>query len=274
MSASSPRVVILCGGLGTRLKQETEFRPKPMIEVGGVPLLIHIMKIFSFYGFKSFVLALGFKGDAIRNYFINYKHLTSDFTLRFDRSGNPGEVEFHGDGEAAGWEVTLAETGPLTATGGRIHRLRPYVGDQSFFMTYGDGVADVDLRALLAHHSACGRVATVTGFRPLSRFGVIEADEGGTVRSFREKTRMDSTISGGFFVLEPEIFRYLDPDCVFEQGPLQALAEEDQLAVYNHEGFWKSVDTYREYLEINRMWDEGERPWALWEGRSEPDAGA
>jgi len=258
-------VVILCGGQGTRLKEETEFRPKPMVEVGGRPLLWHIMKIHAHQGFSNFVLALGFKGSVIRDFFLDYRRQTSDLTIAFGDRDHDDSITLHSPSDIGGWQVTLANTGELTNTGGRINRLRPYLQDSTFLMTYGDGVADIDLDALLAHHRRCGRLATVTGLRAQSRFGILEQDGEGGVASFREKPRLDSWISGGFFVLEPGVFDYLDDDCVFEREPLRRLADDKQLAVYNHSGFWKSIDTYREYLEINRMWDRGERPWATWE---------
>ncbi len=265
MSGSDCKVVILCGGQGTRLKEETEFRPKPMVEVGGRPLLWHIMKIHAHQGFTNFVLALGFKGHAIREYFLNYRRQTSDLTIAYGHGDHEDALTLHSPSDVAGWQVTMAETGELTNTGGRIFRLRDYLKDSTFLMTYGDGVADVDLDALLAHHRQSGRLATVTGLQAQSRFGVLEQDGAGGVARFREKPLLDSWISGGFFVLEPGVFDYLDDNCVFEQDPLRRLADEGQLSVYKHSGFWKSIDTYREYLDINRMWDQGDRPWAKWE---------
>jgi glucose-1-phosphate cytidylyltransferase len=265
MSGDEPRVVILCGGQGTRLKEETEFRPKPMVRVGGRPLLWHIMKIYAHQGLQSFVLALGYKGSMIRDFFLNYREQTADLTLTYGQDGAHDQLDFHAAHDIEGWEVTLANTGEHTNTGGRIWRCRDHLRDATFMLTYGDGVADIDLHALLAHHKASGRLATVTGLRPFSRFGVIERDERGDAVGFREKPRMDSYTSGGFFVLEPRVLDYLDAECVFERAPLQQLADEGQLAVYTHDGFWQSVDTYREYRDLNRMWDEGDRPWAQWE---------
>jgi len=265
MGDKSSKVVILCGGQGTRLKEETEFRPKPMVDVGGRPLLWHIMKIHAHQGFSDFVLALGFKGHVIRDFFLNYRRQTSDLTISYGQGDRADEVVLHSESDVGGWKVTLADTGELTNTGGRISRLRSHLQDSTFLMTYGDGVADIDLHALLAHHRQSGRLATVTGLRAQSRFGVLEQDGEGGVARFREKPRLDSWISGGFFVLEPGVLDYLDDDCVFEQEPLRRLADDGQLAVYNHSGFWKSIDTYREYLEINRMWAQGDRPWATWE---------
>ncbi len=264
---TKPRVVILCGGQGTRLKEETEFRPKPMVNVGGRPLLWHIMRIYAAQGFDSFVLALGYKGAMIRDYFLHYREQTSDLTLRYGAGGARNEVEFHESHDVEGWEITLANTGEQTMTGGRIHRCGRHLRDGTFMMTYGDGVADIDLNALLEKHRASGRLATVTALKPQSRFGVIERGSGGDAIGFREKPQMDSYVSGGFFVLEPGVLDYLDDECVFERAPLQRLADDGQLAVYAHDGFWKSIDTYREYLEINRMWAAGDRPWAVWEAR-------
>lgn len=265
MSDVDPRVVILCGGQGTRLKEETEFRPKPMVQVGGRPLLWHIMKIHACQGFSSFVLALGYKGSMIRDFFLNYREQTADMTIAYGRDGSVDRIDFHAAHDIEGWEVTLANTGADTNTGGRIWRCRDHLRGRTFMMTYGDGVADIDLAALLAKHRDSGKLATVTGLRPISRFGVIEIGNSGDATGFREKPRLDAYTSGGFFVLEPRVLDYLDEDCVFEEGPLQALAEQGQLAVYRHDGFWTSIDTYREYLEINRMWDEGDRPWAIWD---------
>jgi glucose-1-phosphate cytidylyltransferase len=235
-----------------------------MVRVGGRPLLWHIMKIYGHHGFESFVLALGYKGQLIRDYFLNYREQTADLTLSYGQGGAPDSTIFHQPHDIEGYEVTLVGTGEHTQTGGRIYRCRDHLRDGTFFMTYGDGVADIDIAALLAQHKASGRLATVTGLRPHSRFGVIERDASGDAIGFREKPRLDSYTSGGFFVLEPGVFDYLDAECVFEEEPLQNLATDGQLAVYTHDSFWKSIDTYREYLEINRMWDSGERPWALW----------
>lgn len=256
-------VIILCGGQGTRLKEETEFRPKPMVSIGGRPLLWHIMKIYACQGFDNFVLALGYKGEMIRDFFLNYREQTADLTIDF---GPTSDVRtFHEPCDIEGWQVTLANTGLTTMTGGRIHRCRDHVRGGTFMMTYGDGVADIDVAALMARHKASGKLATVTGLQPQSRFGIIERDASGDAVRFKEKPKLDAYTSGGFFVLEPGVLDYLDPECVFEQEPLSRLAEDGQLGVYTHDGFWMSVDTYREYLHMNRMWDAGDRPWALWE---------
>ena len=201
----------------------------------------------------------------IRDFFLRYREHTSDVTLRWGPGGQLDGTAFHDSHDIEGWELTLAETGEDTNTGGRIHRLRRHLGERTFLMTYGDGVADIDVPALLAQHRRSGRLATVTALRPNSRFGVIDRDASGHAVRFREKPRLDDWISGGFFALEPGVFDYLDAACVFEQRPLQRLADDGQLSVYSHDGFFMSVDTYREYLEINRMWERGERPWAVWE---------
>ena len=259
----TPPVIVLCGGQGTRLKEETEFRPKPMVQVGDRPLLWHIMKIYACQGFDRFVLALGYRGEMIRDFFLNYREQTADLTIAF--GADEDQRAFHGACDIEGWRVTLANTGLETMTGGRIHACRDHVRGGTFMMTYGDGVADIDLGALLAQHRRSGKLATVTGLQPQSRFGIIERDAAGDAVKFREKPRLDAYTSGGFFVLEPGVLDYLDSSCVFEQGPLSQLAEAGQLGVYTHDGFWMSVDTYREYLEINRMWRDGERPWAMWQ---------
>mgnify|MGYP002632535469 CR=1 FL=1 len=258
-----PPVIVLCGGQGTRLKEETEFRPKPMVSVGERPLLWHIMNIYACQGFERFVLALGYKGEMIRDYFLNYRERTADLTIAFGAEHD--ERAFHGGCDIEGWRVTLAETGQATMTGGRIHACRDHVASGTFMMTYGDGVADIDLEALLRQHRKSGKLATVTGLQPRSRFGIIERDAAGDALRFREKPKLDEYTSGGFFVLEPGVLDLLGPDCVFEQEPLSHLAESGQLGVYTHDGFWMSIDTYREYTEINRMWEAGDRPWALWE---------
>lgn len=258
-----PPVVILCGGQGTRLKEETEFRPKPMVSVGGRPLLWHIMKMYAHHGFTRFVLALGYKGWMIRDYFLNYRAQTADLTIGYGPDGADSHT-FHEACDIEGWQVTLANTGETTLTGGRISRLRRHL-DGPFLMTYGDGVSDVDLAALWERHQASGKLATVTGLRPQSRFGVIEQTDAGVVTGFREKPRMHAHVSGGFFCLEHSVLDLLDDHCVFEQAPLQGLAARGELGMYPHDGFWQSVDTYREYRELNAMWAAGERPWAVWE---------
>lgn len=256
----TPKVVILCGGMGTRLKEETEFRPKPLVEIGGWPILWHIMKIYAHYGFTSFVLCLGYKGSMIKEYFLNYEYVAHDFTLTL---GPSREVSFHGSSDEKDWVVTFADTGLHTNTGGRIHRIQGYIDGEHFLVTYGDGVANIDIVELFRFHVRHGKLATLAGVHPLSRFGVLEAD-GTSVRRFREKPRLDGLVSGGFFVFRRGVFDFLDDNSVLEQEPLARLAEEGQLAVYEHHGFWKSMDTYRDFLEFNQMWERPERPWQVW----------
>lgn len=250
------KVVILCGGMGTRLRQETEFMPKPMVPVGDRPILVHIMESFARHGFKEFVLCLGYKGEVIRQYFLNFPAMTADFTVDL----GSGKVETKRR-PGYDWKVTLASTGIPTNTGGRIKRVASHLGGGPFLMTYGDGLADVDLAKLVEYHKEKGLLATVTGVRAQSRFGVIETRGKGKVNGFREKPQLEDRVSGGFFVFEPGVLDYLDEDCVLEQEPLERLAREGQLALYPHDGFFMSMDTYRDYLRLNEMIDSGHTPW-------------
>jgi glucose-1-phosphate cytidylyltransferase len=250
------KTVILCGGRGTRLHEETEFRPKPLVKVGDLPIVVHIMQIFASQGFDEFVLCLGHKGEMIKNFFLNFHTMTADFTVDL-KTGGVSLLTPH----ERGWKVSLVETGADTGTGGRILRAAPYIGDAPFMVTYGDGLADVDLAALTAHHRKAGRIATVTGVRETSRFGVIEPGDGGLVGRFREKPLLDGMISGGFFVFEPAVMDYLD-DGPLEAAPLEKLASQDELALYEHEGFFRCMDTYRDYLELNELYKQGPpAPW-------------
>ncbi len=256
------KVAILCGGFGTRLREETEFKPKPMVEIGGRPILWHIMKCYAASGFQDFVLALGYKGDAIRDYFLHYEVRNRDFTVALGSR----DVEVHGGTHGEdGWRVTLAETRPETLTGGRIKRLRPYLDDNTFMATYGDGVADVDLKALLNYHRSKGRLATVTAVRPSSRFGELGIADG-MVTVFQEKPQVQQGwINGGFFVFEPAVFDFIGGDREsLEQGLLVKLAERGELAVYQHAGFWHCMDTYREMELLNEIWLSGKAPWKIW----------
>lgn len=256
------KVVILCGGMGTRLREETEYRPKPMVEIGQLPILWHIMKHFAAYGHKEFVLCLGYKGDIIKRYFRDYQWNVSDVTLRL--GANP-QVKFHNSHEEDDWEVTLLDTGQHTMTGGRLKRALPHLGDQSFFLTYGDGVSDVNLDDLLAGHRRSGVAATLTAVHPASRYGDITID-GDLVRGFKEKAIEGSApISGGFFVMESEIGAYLDGDeCVLEGSPLEKMAAEGRLGVHRHPGFWQCMDTYREQQMLEEIWRKGDAPWKTW----------
>ena len=255
--------VILCGGLGTRLREETEFKPKPMVEIGNRPILWHIMKHYRHFKVRSFVLALGYKGDVIRDFFLNYPIYNSDFAIDFAS----GDVRTLAAGCEEDWRVVLAETGRDAQTGTRIKRALRYIEGDTFLATYGDGVSNVDLDRLYAHHRAQGRLATVTAVRPSSRFGEL-AIENNLVTSFREKPQVaEGWINGGFFVFEKRAFDLIRPneDVLLETAVLETLAAEGQLAVYKHQGFWQSMDTYREMTLLNDMWAAGRPPWTVWE---------
>jgi len=254
-------VVILCGGMGMRLAGETEFKPKPMVRVGPHPMLWHIMKLYSAFGCRRFILCLGYKMEVIKEWVLNYRLMDNDFTMHL---GPEAHTELHGGNAGESWRITCADTGQDTMTGGRIHRITRYVDTEHFFATYGDGLADLDIRDLYDFHVREGRTGTVTGVRPDSRFGVIESASGKTVDHFREKPQLDSYVSGGFFVFRRDFFSYLDPDCVLEREPLARIAAAGQLSLYPHNGFWKSMDTYRDFVEYNDMWKRGETPWKVW----------
>ena len=254
------KAVILAGGLGTRLGEETQTMPKPMVSIGDSPILWHIMKLYSAYGVNEFVVCLGYKGYAIKEYFANYFLHRADVT--FDLTTN--SLQIH-SGRVEPWKVTLIETGPDTMTGGRLKRVRDHVGDETFCMTYGDGLADIDVGALLAFHRQQGRAATVTAVRPPGRFGVLDID-GERVRGFREKPLGDGAwINGGFFVLEPRVLDLIAGDATsWELEPMEALARDGQLAAYRHEGFWQPMDTLRERNLLQALWDGGRAPWKVW----------
>ena len=256
------KVVLLCGGLGMRLREETEFRPKPMIEVGDRPIVWHIMKTFAHYGLTEFVLCLGYRADVVKRYFLEYETMRSDFTVEL---GNPAAVAFHGRHDERGWRVTLAETGATANTGARVKRIQRYIDGDTFLMTYGDGVANIDVAALLKFHRAHGKIATVTGVRPAARFGEL-ITAGALVREFREKPQASQgLINGGFFVLNRAAFDYLEDDdaCVLEREPLERLAKDGELMVYEHPGFWQCLDTPRDLQHLQQLWREG-APWKIW----------
>lgn len=255
------KVVILAGGLGTRMGAETEARPKPMIEIGGRPMLWHIMKIYAHYGYTDFIICLGYKGYVVKEYFANYRLRRYDMTVRL----YDGLMDFHGH-DAEPWTVTLVDTGEDTLTGGRLRRVRKYLGNEPFMLTYGDGVADVDLRALRQFHEESGRLATVTAVRPAGRFGAINMDDRLIVSSFREKAPIDGAwINGGFFVLQPEVFDSIPHDgMMWEHAPLEALAEQEQLTAFPHTGFWQCMDTQRDRQYLEELWRDGRAPWKMW----------
>jgi glucose-1-phosphate cytidylyltransferase len=259
------KAVILCGGQGTRIQEVTGgLKPKPMVEVGGRPILWHIMKGYSTHGIRDFVLCLGHLGGMIKEFFLHYDALNSDFTARL---GAKGDITYHRPHDEVDWQVTLADTGLDAMTGARLSRVRRYVGGETFMMTYGDGLADIDLRALLEFHREHGKIATVTGVNPVGRFGRLQV-QSGRVHTFEEKPadELGGKINGGFLVLEPRVFDYLsdDPSCTLEREPMQRLATDGELMMYSHDGFWQCMDTYRDLLRIEQLWSSGHPPWRTW----------
>ncbi len=255
------KVVILAGGLGTRLSEETVVRPKPMVEIGGKPILWHIMKIYSHYGFNDFVICLGFKGYMIKEYFSNYFLHMSDVT--FDMEQNSMEVH---QKYVEPWRVTLVDTGAESMTGGRVKRVAPYLGNETFMLTYGDGVADVNIGELVAFHKAHGCLATVTSTQPSGRFGALNLTADNRVTAFQEKPAGDgSWINGGFFILEPKVLDYISGDAtVFEKEPLEGLARDGELFAFKHGGFWQPMDTLRDKQQLEELWNNGKAPWKVW----------
>ena len=257
------KVVLLAGGFGTRISEESHLKPKPMIEIGGQPILWHIMKEYSSYGFNEFVICAGYKQQVIKEYFANYYLHRSDITFDFTAQN---EMVVHNN-VAEPWKVSIVDTGLNTMTGGRIKRVRDYIGNDTFMLTYGDGVCDVDLNALLKFHKEHGRIATMTTVNIAQMKGVLDITQDNVVKSFREKDEADaSLINGGFMVLNPEIFNYLEDDTtVFEKEPLQRLAAEGQLMSFHHNGFWQCMDTQREMKKLEELWQSGHAPWKIWE---------
>lgn len=254
------KVAILAGGMGTRLSEETTLKPKPMVEIGGRPILWHIMKIYAAQGFTEFVIGLGYKGEIIKDYFANYLLRSRSLTVKL----GSGEIILH-DGEREDWNVHLLDTGLETNTGGRVKRLAQFIGDETFFLTYGDGVCNINLHTLLAFHRQQGCLATVTAVRPPARFGGIGFD-GDLVSHFAEKPQVgEGWINGGFFVLEPGITRYIDSDTtLWEANPMETLAAERQLAAYRHDSFWQCMDTVRDVRMLDSLWAGGQAPWKIW----------
>jgi glucose-1-phosphate cytidylyltransferase len=261
-SAAAMKVVIFCGGLGTRLREETEYRPKPMVPVGNRPILWHIMKHYATHGHKDFILCLGYKGEVIKDYFRNYHWNTSDVTLRL---GPHPETTYHNTHDEEDWSVTMIDTGEKTMTGGRLKRVMKFIHDEEFLLTYGDGVSDVNINDVIAFHRKKGAAATLTAVRPSGRFGELDLHDG-MVSNFMEKPRDGhASINGGFFVLNKSVGDLLDGDrCVFEQAPLRQLSEKGQLAAYTHEGFWQCMDNIREMEMLNDLWATGNAPWKTW----------
>ena len=256
------KVVLLAGGFGTRISEESQYKPKPMIEIGGMPILWHIMKGYASFGFNEFIICAGYKQHMIKEWFADYFLHTSDITFDFTK-GN--EVIVHNQ-HCEPWKVTVVDTGLNTMTGGRIKRIQPYVGDEPYMMTYGDGVCDVDIKKLVEFHKKQGKIATLTAVLLEQSKGVLNIGPDNAVHSFREKSAMDSApINAGFMVLEPKIFDYLDGDsCIFERKPLEQLATEGELMSYTHKGFWQCMDTKREKDDLEKMWESGKAPWKVW----------
>ncbi len=260
MSPGKIPVVILCGGMGTRLREETEFKPKPMVEVGGRPILWHIMKHYAQYGYNEFVLALGYRGDDIKRYFLNYYALGQDLTI----SLQDGSVQLLNGRTADCWRVHMVDTGQATLTGGRLKRLEPLIGSGTCMLTYGDGVSNVALDRLLAFHRSHGGLVTLTAVRPIARYGALDF-EGDKVRNFREKSPLhESWINGGFFVVEPGAFRYIESDVMWEHAPMERLATDGELFAYRHDGFWQCMDTVRDLQYLQSLWDSKQPPWKSW----------
>ncbi|MCL4803589.1 MAG: glucose-1-phosphate cytidylyltransferase [Anaerolineae bacterium] len=255
------KVGILAGGHGTRLAEETEIKPKPMVEIGGRPILWHIMMHYSSYGYDNFVVALGYKGEVIKRYMVDYCSLHSDLTVNL----RAGRVDLHNNEAIQDWTVELIDTGLNTMTGGRIKRLKPYMGDQTFMLTWGDGVSTVELDRLLAFHRNHGRLLTMTAVRPPARYGHLEFD-GDRIREFTEKPQTaEGWINGAFFVAEPQVFDYIDgDDTQFEKEPLERLAADGELMAYKHDGFWQCMDTLRDKYVLEKLWSSGEAPWKTW----------
>ncbi len=257
------KVVILCGGLGTRLREETEFRPKPMVSIGSKPILWHIMKAYAHYGYMDFILALGYKGEMIKEYFYNYEVLNNDFTIEL---GNKEGIKVHSNNPEKEWRVTLADTGNKALKGARLKRVEKYIDDDQFMLTYGDGIANVDIEDLLGFHKRHGKLATITAINPASRFGELKI-KGNQVESFSEKPKNgNGLINGGFFVFNKGIFNYLseEENCDLEIGPLEKITAEGQLMVYKHGGSWACMDTIRDMEYLNKLWNENKAFWKIW----------
>lgn len=257
----SIKTVILCGGMGTRLREETEYRPKPLVEIGGKPILWHIMKIYSHYGYKDFILCLGYKGEMIKEYFLNYEMLNSDFTIELGSKN----IEIHNSHEEYGLKISLVDTGEATMTGARVKKVGKFIDSEIFMLTYGDGVADINISKLLEFHKSHGKIGTITGVHPVSRFGELVVKDN-KVKSFAEKPQsIDGLINGGFFVFNKEFLDYIheNDDCVLEKDPMEKLVKDGELMVYKHDGFWQCMDTYRDFTMLNNLWKTNPQ-WKIW----------
>lgn len=257
------KVVILAGGFGTRISEESQFKPKPMVELGNLPILVHIMKLYSYYGFNDFVICAGYKQHVIKEYFADYFLHTSDITFDFT-NGKSDMVVHHNYSEP--WKVTVADTGLNTMTGGRVKRVKEYLNNEPFMLTYGDGVSDLNIKELLEYHESHGKLVTMSAYNASQRFGVLDINNEGQIEEFREKSKGDgSMINIGFMVCQPEFLNYIEDDStVLEKAPLEKVAKEGQLMAYKHEGFWQCMDTVREKQELEKMWASGNAPWKVW----------
>ena len=259
------KAVIFCGGKGTRLHEETEFKPKPLVQIGNMPILWHIMKLYAFYGVKEFILCLGYKGNAIKEYFLNFEQMSNDFTLNL-RSPDK-KIVYYSDSTLEDWIINFKDTGLESQTGSRLSRIKSLIGnDEDFFLTYGDGVSDININDLYAFHKEKDHILTITGVHPISPFGMLTIEDDGLVVNFKQKPKLDGRINGGFFVCKKEIFDYVsdDPDCVFEEAPMENLANDKQIVAYPHNGFWYAMDTQKQVNELNRMWASGNAAWKIW----------
>jgi glucose-1-phosphate cytidylyltransferase len=255
------KAVLLAGGLGTRMREETEFRPKPMVDVGGRPVLWHIMKVLASQGITDFVILTGYKGDVIRRYFHDYESLNLDFTVQL---GQNSSTEYHGVHGEDGWRVTILDTGALSLTGERLLRAKEHLMDSRFILTYGDGLADINLENLITQHISSDSVVTLSMARPNSRFGVLETDSAGRITKFAEKAQGSELVNIGYMIAEPELLDYLEPGQALEDGPLKKLAQAGKLSGFLHEGFWQPMDTQRELELLTELWDSGRAPWVNW----------
>jgi glucose-1-phosphate cytidylyltransferase len=260
------KAVILCGGYGTRIRGVADGIPKSLIDVGGKPILWHIMKTYSFYGIRKFVLCLGYKGETIIDYFENYHSRNHDFTMTIkDRDRRKFVAEDRNDLDVDEWEITFALTGEVTMTGGRIKRIQRHIDEEIFFVTYGDGLSDIDIRSLFRFHRECGKTTTLTGVHLPTTWGIVEADDSGTVTSFREKPVLPGRINGGFFVFNRQIFDHIEDDStVLEDLPFKRLVRSGEIMMFKWDGFWHCMDTYKDHQDLNKMWNEGKAPWKLW----------
>ena len=257
------KVVLLAGGLGTRLREETEFKPKPMVEVGGFPIIWHIMKIFSSYELNDFIVCLGYKGDVIKDYFINFQTQHNDFSINTSKQNS---IKIYESENLSNWDILLANTGVNSFTGERIRRIKKYIPKgESFIMTYGDGLSDINVDELIKFHKSHSGIATISTTKPSSRFGMVEVGTDNQVSDFKEKPQADGSINMGYMVLDYEVFEYIDENSVFEEEPLKKLAKSGNLYSFSHEGYFQPMDTYRENLALNNIWDKGLAPWKIWE---------